>query len=84
MQDQLVERQVRSHGEAAGPLQILHPARLVGLQTCIFLTPPIIGLFADRDPPTRFRRRGALRQNNLRFTQLADNLFRAMLLARLS
>src|SRR3546814_1906212 len=59
-------------------LQVLHSPRLIGLQAAIFLAPPIIGLLADRDPATRFCGRRTLRQNNLRFTQLADNLFRAM------
>src|SRR3546814_8638232 len=84
LQDQLVQRQVRYR--TAKPLvlllQVLHPSRLIGLQAAIFFAPPIVGLLADRDPPTRFRRRRPLRKHDLCFTQLADNLFRAMLLAR--
>jgi len=48
----------------------------------VLLAPPIIGLLTDRDPATCLGGRRLLRQHNLRFTQLADNLFRARLLAR--
>src|SRR5690606_11267323 len=84
LQYQLVECQIRDRTTKPRILllQILHPTRLIGLQAAIFLAPPIIGLLADRDPTARLGGRGALRQHNLRFTQLADNLFRAMLLAR--
>src|SRR3546814_1834932 len=57
LQYQLVQRQVRYR--TAKPLvlllQVLHPSRLIGLQAAIFFAPPIVGLLADRDPPTRFR-----------------------------
>ena len=82
LQDQLVERQIRDR--TAKPaillLKVLHPSRLVRLQTAIFFPPPIVGLLADRDPPTRFRSRCPLRQNDLRLTQLANNLLRLVLL----
>ena len=45
LQYQLVQRQVRYRTPKPRILflQVLHPPRLVGLQTAIFLAPPIIG-----------------------------------------
>src|SRR3546814_17059410 len=84
LQYQLVQRQVRYR--TAKPLvlllQALHPSRLIGLQAAIFFPPPIVGLLADRDPPSRFRRLLHLRKPDPSFTQLDDHLFRAMLPAR--
>ena len=45
------------------------PSRMVGLETFIFLAPPIIGLSADPDPPTRLCSRRALRQNDFSLIQ---------------
>ena len=43
--------------------------------------PAMVGLLGNRDPPTRIRCRPALRQDDFRFTQLANNLFRLVPLA---
>jgi RNA polymerase sigma-70 factor (ECF subfamily) len=42
----------------------------------MLLTPAVIALLGDADPATRIRHRSTLRQHDLRFTQLSDNLFR--------
>ena len=82
LQDQLLQRQVRNR--PAQPLvlllHILHPPFLVGLQPTLFLAPAIIGLLADLNPAARLRSRRTLRQHDLNFTQLADNLFPLVLL----
>ena len=46
LQNQLVERQIRDRPPESQILllKILHPPRLVGLQTAIFLAPPVVGL----------------------------------------
>lgn len=61
-------------------LQIFHPPCLVGLQPAIFLAPAITGLLADPDPMAFFGGRSPLRQSGFNFTQLADDLFRLVLL----
>ena len=78
LEDQLVERQVRSRTTkpAVLLLPLLHPPSLVDLQASILLAPPVIGLLRNANPATCLRRDSTLPQHDLRLTQLADNLLR--------
>ena len=83
LKDQFIQCQVRVR--PAQPLvlllQIFHSLSLIGLEAAILLAPTIICLLADCDPPACLGSRGPLRQHDLNFTQLADDLFRLVLLA---
>jgi hypothetical protein len=78
LEDQLVQCQIRHR--TAKPcvllLQLLHPSGLVDFQAVIIPEPAIIGLLRKTDPPARIGCGSALRQHDLRLTQLADELLR--------
>lgn len=60
---------------------IYHPPGLVHLQAALLLAPAVVALLRNTDPAAGIRHRPTLRQHDLSLTQLADDLFRLVLLA---
>ena len=76
LENQLPQRQIGNSATETGVLtsKLLQTPGLVNLQAAILPTPTILTLFRYSDMPAYLANRLALRQENLCFTEVTDDL----------
>ena len=76
LENQLLYRQIGNSAAETGvlTLKLLQTPDLVNIQAAILSTPPIVTLFRYSDMPAYLANRLALRQENLCFTEVTNDL----------